>query len=111
MVPIEIFRQMALALPETVELPHFERTSFRVNKKIFATLDERSGIACLMLSDIEQSVFCAIDRTIIYPVPNKWGLQGATYFELQKVQRNVVKDALEKAYSKKAAVKLKMKKG
>lgn len=28
------FRKIALALPEAVEAPHFERTSFRVNKKI-----------------------------------------------------------------------------
>jgi hypothetical protein len=32
------FRQFALSLPEATEEPHFERASFRVRKKIFATM-------------------------------------------------------------------------
>ena len=31
-------RKLALALPEATEAPHFERASFRVGKKIFATM-------------------------------------------------------------------------
>lgn len=34
----DTLRRFALALPEAREAPHFERTSFRVGKKIFATL-------------------------------------------------------------------------
>jgi hypothetical protein len=34
------FRALALALPEATEQPHFERASFRVGKKIFATMTE-----------------------------------------------------------------------
>jgi hypothetical protein len=32
------FRRLALSFPEAHEEPHFERTSFRVGKKIFATM-------------------------------------------------------------------------
>lgn len=32
------FRKLALSLPESREEPHFDRASFRVGKKIFATL-------------------------------------------------------------------------
>jgi len=32
------FRSFALSLPEASEPPHVERTSFRVGKKIFATM-------------------------------------------------------------------------
>jgi hypothetical protein len=31
-------RALALALPEVVEAPHFAKTSFRVGRKIFATM-------------------------------------------------------------------------
>ncbi len=48
----ETFKQLALAFKDVEELPHFELTSFRVKKKIFATLDERNSRACLMLSVI-----------------------------------------------------------
>jgi len=81
-------------------MPHFERTSFRVNKKIFATLDVKSGIACLMLTEVDQSVFSSYDKSIIYPVPNKWGKQGATFVVLKKVPKAMLKDAMTQAYNK-----------
>lgn len=34
---LDELRQLALALPDVGEQPHFEYTSFRVNRKIFAT--------------------------------------------------------------------------
>lgn len=98
MVSIAAFKEMAMALNEVVELPHFERTSFRVNKKIFATLDIQKKLVCLMLSEIDQSAFSTYDPKVIYPVPNKWGLKGATYVELAKVRKEVLKDALQVAH-------------
>ncbi len=98
MVFIETFRQLALSFAETTEEPHFEKTSFRVNKKIFATLDIQKKIACLILSPIDQSVFCSYDSTIFYPVPNKWGKRGATYVNLKKVRKGMLKDALSTAF-------------
>lgn len=95
-------REIALSLPDSVELPHFELTSFRINKKIFATMDESKNRMCLMFTPIDQSVFCSIDpdryRDIIYPVPNKWGQKGATFVELNKVKLAMLKDALKVAY-------------
>ncbi|MEP7110140.1 MAG: MmcQ/YjbR family DNA-binding protein [Ferruginibacter sp.] len=98
MVDIATFKTLAMSFPETVELPHFEKTSFRINSKIFATLDMANQIACLKLTEIEQSVFCAIDTTMIYPVNNKWGKQGWTFIDLKKVKKTILKDALSKAY-------------
>jgi predicted DNA-binding protein (MmcQ/YjbR family) len=100
MVDIETFRQLALAFPDTTEEPHFDKTSFRVNKKIFATLDESNKRACLMLTEMDQSVFIVYDRSVIYPVPNKWGQKGATFVELEKVRLSMLKDALRQAYHK-----------
>ena len=105
MVTVETFRQMALSLPGAIELPHFDKASFRVNlpgrqagKRIFATLDEKNKTAVLMFSPLEQSVFCAFDKTIIYPVPGGWGKQGATIFELDKIKKAMMKDALKVVY-------------
>ncbi len=71
-----------------------------MNKKIFATLDVKNNRACLMLSEIDQSVFSAFDQSVIYPVPNKWGKQGATFVELTIVRKSMLKDALKQAYKK-----------
>jgi len=98
MVNIETFRELALSFPDSIESPHFEKTSFRVKKKIFVTLSPEKDIACLKLSPIDQSVFCAFDKTIIYPVPNKWGKQGWTFVNLKKVRKAMLKDALTTAY-------------
>ncbi len=100
MVDIETFRQLALSFPNTVELPHFEKASFRVNKKIFATLDIKNSRACVILTEIDQSVFSTFDKAVIYPVPNKWGKRGATYVELKTVRKDMLKDALTQAYNR-----------
>ena len=98
MVTISAVRQLALSFDQAVELPHFDRTSFRVRKKIFATMLEQDNIAVLMLSPVDQSVFCAYDKSVMYPVPNKWGKKGATIVELKKVRKGMFKDALATAY-------------
>jgi predicted DNA-binding protein (MmcQ/YjbR family) len=98
MMSTKTFKELALALPGAEELPHFEKTSYRVNKKIFATLDVQNSIACLKLSPVDQNVFSGISRQAIYPVPNKWGLRGWTYIELDKVRKNLIMDALTAAY-------------
>jgi len=38
MLSVEEVRKLALSFPETDEHPHFEKSAFRVKKKIFATL-------------------------------------------------------------------------
>ncbi len=68
-------------------------------------MDEKNSLVCLMLSVVDQSVFCAFDEKVIYPVPNKWGKEGATYVELKKVRKDMLKDALALAYNKATAKK------
>ena len=99
MVNPETFRQLALSFPGTVEQPHFEKTSFRVKKKIFATLSIENNKAVLKLSLVDQSVFCAFDKTIIYPVNGTWGKQGWTVVELTKIRKSMLQDALSTAYT------------
>ena len=106
MVSIKTFRELALSFPETIELPHFENTSFRISKKIFASLSEKDQRACLKFSKVDQSVFSAFDEAIIYPVPNKWGKQGWTFIELKKVKKEMLIDALTISYCGKAPKRL-----
>lgn len=98
MITINNFRQVALSFPEVAEEPHFEKISFRVAKKIFATLDVTNKQACIKLSEADQDVFSAFDKAIIFPVPNKWGKQGWTYINLSKVPKAMCVDALRTAY-------------
>lgn len=106
MVSIDTFRKLALSFPEATEEPHFEKTSFRVKKKIFATYDEVRKRACIKLSEIDQDVFSSSDKTIIFPLDNKWGKQGWTLVELSKVPNELFVDALTTAYCEVAPKKL-----
>jgi hypothetical protein len=98
MVDIKTARQIAMALPGTDEHDHFGRPSFRVNNRIFSTLWLPENRMMVKLPLIEQSVFNSFDTSVFYPVPNKWGLQGATLVELSKVRRDMLEDALSIAW-------------
>lgn len=106
MVNIFDFKQLALSFPEATEEPHFEKISFRVRKKIFATYDPARKRACLKLTAVDQDVFSLASPGIIFPVDNKWGKQGWTLFEMAKVRRTIFADALTAAYKTVAPAKL-----
>jgi len=100
MVDNATFRRMVLSFNGVVEQPHFERAAFKVvNKKIFASLHEATNSANIALTPEEQSVFCQFNKKIVYPVPNKFGLQGWTTFELSKASEELVAEALLSAYN------------
>src|SRR5690349_13042916 len=98
MVDIITYRKLALALPDVTEELHFDKASFRYKKKIFATLWEKENRAMLKLPLIEQSVFCSYKDDVFFPVPGAWGKQGATFVQLEKVRKDMFKDALTVAY-------------
>jgi len=99
MVDIETARQIALSLPGTAEQDHFGKPTFKV-KRIFSTLWVSERRMMVSLSPIDQSVFHSFDPTIFYPVPNKWGLKGATFVELDKVREDMLGDALRLAWER-----------
>jgi predicted DNA-binding protein (MmcQ/YjbR family) len=106
MVTFAALKKLALSFPETTEEPHFEKTSFRVKNKIFATFDHKNKLVCIKLSEIDQSVFSSADRTNIYPVENKWGKQGWTFIQLENVNKDLFIDAVTTAYCEVAPKKL-----
>jgi predicted DNA-binding protein (MmcQ/YjbR family) len=98
MVSIESFRKLAMSFPGASEEPHFDKTSFHINKKIFATFDKKNNRVVLKLNEIDQSIFCASNEMIFYPISSKWGKQGWTIVELSKVRPEMFEDALILSY-------------
>lgn len=99
MATIDTFRRIALAFPGSTEVPHFEKCAFRNKQKIYATLTEATGIAVALLTPAEQYVFCKMDEKNIYPVPNKWGLKGATNLHIKNITAEILQEILESAYN------------
>lgn len=90
---------MALSFSGTEQVPHFDRTGFKVTgKRMFATYLEKDNTANIFLTPKEQAVFCKMAKNI-YPVPNKWGEKGATTFTLNSVPGNIILEALLSAYN------------
>ena len=98
MATLRELRDMAFSLPETMEEPHFEKTSFRIKGTIFATYDQKNGTACLKLSPDDQSIFSSANGKIIYPVGNSWGKKGWTIVELQHVKKESLSELVTAAY-------------
>jgi len=100
MVNITTFIEVALSFPSTELKPHFCRTAFKViGRRTFATLHEASKTANIVLSPIDQSVFCLFNTKAIYPVPSKFGLQGYTTFDLNKVPVELLNYAFLTSYN------------
>ncbi|MFD0766758.1 MmcQ/YjbR family DNA-binding protein [Mucilaginibacter lutimaris] len=98
MAATDDLRTIALSFPEATEELHFEKTSFRVNKKIFATAMPGQDRATVKLSATDQDAFCTFDSNVIYPVPNKWGKQGWTHINLKTIQPEMLTGILKAAY-------------
>lgn len=105
MINLDQLRQIACSFPETAEEPHFEKSSFRVWKKIFATYDRKLNTATIKLSPEDQDVFSLGDHGIS-PVPNKWGQKGWTTIDMSRVPKELFDDAIRAAYCTVAPKKL-----
>jgi hypothetical protein len=91
-------RELALALPEATEQPHFGNPSFRVRKRIFATLREYEGVAVLKIPVDEQEV-------LMQALPdcfetNAWSSQGWLGVRLEKIAPDVFAELLEGAWQR-----------
>jgi len=91
-------RRVALALPGTVEAPHFDRAAFRVNR-IYVTLDAGGETANFKFTPDEQVFKCQLAPEVFQPVDNAWGKQGWTMAILAAASEGDLKAALEMAYA------------
>lgn len=72
---LEEVRKYALSLPEVTEEPHFEKTSFRVRGKIFATVPEGGQYLHVFTDELEVRS-CVEDDPEAYEVL-MWGRRVA----------------------------------
>ena len=94
MLSKKIIQALALSFPDTDEHPHFDLISFRVSKKIFATLNMPLKRCTLKFDAEYQDIFTALGKGKIYAVPNAWGKLGWTTLELSDVNKEFLRDAL-----------------
>jgi hypothetical protein len=94
-----VFRQMALTFPETIEMAHMGHPDFRVKGKIFATLPKPGeGLGMVKLTAEQQRSFVHAHPDIFVPCKGAWGRQGCTYVRLKTVKRGILRRALAAAW-------------
>jgi hypothetical protein len=98
-------REIALALPGTSEEPHFEKTSFRVGKKIFATVPSGEEVLHVFV-DAEESRACVAQDPETFE-ELWWGkkLMGLRVV-LEGVNAEHVRELLDEAWRRKAPKRL-----
>jgi len=89
-------REIALSLPSSVESPHFDRTSFRVNKKIFATLRSDKDECVLKLNIADQTALLGSDSETFYEVG--WAHQGWIGIQYTKLPLSTLSELFESAW-------------
>ena len=93
------FRRLALSFPDTQESAHMNHPDFRVNGKIFATLDyPDDGYAMVKLPPEQQAAFVELEPSAFAPVKGGWGRQGATNVRLKTVKEESLRGALTVAW-------------
>jgi hypothetical protein len=78
-------RALALSLPEAVEEPHFDRASFRVRGKIFATLPPGGELVVLRLPELVKESLRQSDPQAYVPLPGAWEKGRSTQLAIARM--------------------------
>lgn len=100
---LEQARTFALSLPETTEEPHFDLSSFRVNKKIFCTIPPDGKTLRIVVGAHEVQALVAEDPAAFSVII--WGKREVSDWvqvHLPKANLSQVKELLEDAWRSKA---------
>ena len=96
---VELFRRLALQLPEATESSHMGTPDFRLNNRIFATLyAQEKGCGVLKLTPEQQESFITDQPKSFSPVQGGWGRMGMTFIHLHEADEALIAGALSTAY-------------
>ncbi len=99
-------RELALSLPEAQEQPHFDKPSFRVRGRIFATLSESDARVTLKLAPADQLALNTLYGDAIRAVEGYWGQQGWTVVELDRIAAGPLQQLLLQSWRQVAPKRL-----
>jgi hypothetical protein len=95
----EDVRRLALGQPEAVEQPHFDRSSFRVRGKIFATIRAGEGTTNLALPPKFAASLLETEPKAVRPI--NWGsVRGWVSVDLAALRPGLLEQLIEAAWSR-----------
>ena len=105
MTPDDI-RRIALSFPEAEEALHHGMPSFRVGKKIFATLHIAHPRMMAKLDPEDQHNLCQAHPGLVEPVPGAWGRGGSTFLWYEQAGEALARLMLDLAWRGRAPKRL-----
>src|SRR5215510_11194082 len=93
------FRRLLLALPDTQEGAHHGHADFRMNGRIFASLDAAEVRGMLHVTPERQRALAAEDPAFV-PANGAWGRQGCTMVQLADVALPRLRAAITTAWQR-----------
>jgi hypothetical protein len=104
------FRKLALSFPEAHEEPHFDRASFRVGKKIFATL-AKDGTAMVRVAPPSELMLLLEGQPEVFFSFGGWTTKnGSLGVHLAAVDPALMRELLEGSWAHVAPAKKEAKK-
>jgi hypothetical protein len=97
-VTADDFRRIALGMKDAIEASHMDHPDFRVNGRIFATLHEDMKWGMVKLTPEEQQRFVKDAPGVFKPENGAWGLQGCTAVKLDRVDEEMLGEAMTLAW-------------
>lgn len=95
----QAFRKLALSFEEAVEAPHFERASFRVGNRIFATLVPDGSEAMVRLTPERANTLIAAHPKLYFSYGGWTETMGALGVRLPSVDEKTLKPLVGEAWS------------
>jgi hypothetical protein len=92
------FRRIVLRLPDTVESAHMGHPDFRVNGRIFATLNDDETRGMVVLTPDQQERFVRENPSVFQSESGAWGRAGCTRVHLASVDEETLGEALTLAW-------------
>lgn len=92
------FRRIALGMEGAIESAHMGHPDFRVNNRIFATLQHDRAFGALMLTPDQQQRFLREHPDGFDPASGAWGRGGSTIVRLDVVPEEALGEAMTLAW-------------
>jgi hypothetical protein len=98
------FRKLALSMQGASEQPHFERTSFRVGKRIFATMTQDGREAMVPVQPVDRCLaLIEADPAVFFGHGGWTARHGSLGIRLQKVNAPLLRELVREAWQRVAA--------
>ena len=92
------FRRLALSFDDVVESAHMNHPDFRVNGRIFATIQAGERTGMVKVTPAQQEQLVRDHPAVFAPEAGAWGRQGCTRVQIDQADEETLGEAMTLAW-------------